>query len=439
MIIKTFTGDSAVVALKKVREEMGGAAFVLKTRQVRTRGGRPLVEITACLNRPTVAQASSTLAGSAVTETPELVLPSSDRLPASTVATDRPLQNPSIVRPVNRFRAAPVEESVPTDQPEITVVEDRPIAETAVTSKIEKPVPIVTPGAAVVTEAKVPETPDWERRLANIERKLDDLLRLKFIKTQGEEQPDNLRVVQDRIATTDLPPDYRSNLMKRLAAIVEEDQDAVEIAHQLILADLNEMIAEAPTFEAGDRVVVLGPAGSAKSTVMGKLAGRLLTQNKKITLASLDDQKMAAHDEIASYADVLGVNIIAVPENNDRDDATISLIDTPAFPSDAIGQARLIDRIERVEANHRLVVFSALTRSDDVKVLAHKMKSLKPTGLIVTMMDLTSRYGAIMAATQTLDAKLLFTTDSPAGRGLLAAPDAEMISGALIGLEVASE
>ena len=57
MVIKSFVGSSVAEALKMIRSELGPKAVVLKTRALRDResgSGRRMVEITACLERPTI-------------------------------------------------------------------------------------------------------------------------------------------------------------------------------------------------------------------------------------------------------------------------------------------------------------------------------------------------------------------------------------------------
>jgi flagellar biosynthesis protein FlhF len=62
MIIKSFVAESASAALKQIRSELGGDAVVLKTRRVRNRLGGYDVEVTACHDRPSAAQASTVIA-----------------------------------------------------------------------------------------------------------------------------------------------------------------------------------------------------------------------------------------------------------------------------------------------------------------------------------------------------------------------------------------
>lgn len=58
MLIRTFTAENATAALRRVREEMGPDAVVLKSRQTESESGRPLFEITACSDSPATTASS---------------------------------------------------------------------------------------------------------------------------------------------------------------------------------------------------------------------------------------------------------------------------------------------------------------------------------------------------------------------------------------------
>ena len=63
MVIKSYVAPSVAGALKMIRAELGSKAVVLKTRGLSAREsgvGRRMVEITACLEKPSVGALSAT-------------------------------------------------------------------------------------------------------------------------------------------------------------------------------------------------------------------------------------------------------------------------------------------------------------------------------------------------------------------------------------------
>jgi flagellar biosynthesis GTPase FlhF len=99
----------------------------------------------------------------------------------------------------------------------------------------------------------------------------------------------------------------------------------------------------------------------------------------------------------------------------------------------------LAQRIDAVHPDHRFLVFSSLTRSRDIIDLARAYKSLDPSHVIVTMTDLSSRYGSLVAAATGSGVKIAFTTNSPGGIGTVNAPDPDFIARNLLNVEVRLE
>ena len=90
--------------------------------------------------------------------------------------------------------------------------------------------------------------------------------------------------------------------------------------------------------------------------------------------------------------------------------------------------------IEAVAPTHRLAVFSALTRSRDVERQARRLMALKPTHTVVTMLDLTESWGAVLGAMAVTDTRLALTTASPSGAGTLKPPSADAFVERLLGV-----
>jgi len=383
MIIKSFTAESANAAMKKVRKEMGGDAIVLKTRQVTDRGRRPLVEITACIDKPTVAQASTILRSEAA----------------------------------GHNRLAGIERSAKSD-PSIQPAVD--------------PVPL-----------ELPAEPDHDTddRLAEIENMLESLLKRD---AAGEDEASRwgaLQMVYESLRDADFPQDFTDELLRAEVSVGSNDEDVTDHARQMLVATLSGMMVPDLKIIPGDRVLFVGPSGAGKSSVMGKLAAHLVAvDGYQVKLAGLDFQKVAAHEELAGYADLLDVPLTQLVELDAHEDTnrnTITLIDAPAVPVDPDKQAEYMAAAKRVNTTHRLAIISALTRTADIDELVAPLKALEPTHLVGTMLDQTTRYGSIIAASRALDCRIALFSDSPGGLGGLKTPDPDGLVRTLLKAEVA--
>jgi len=298
MIIKSFTAESASAALKTVRKEMGGNAVVLKTRQLTDRRGGPRVEITACLENPTVAQAS-------VLSTPD----------AS--QTGRP---------------ALLEDSV-------------------------RSAPPMEPADTGSTEAGI------YRRLDELDRKLDWLVSVERPFRSSGGAPEAVRKIHDRLHDADLPEEFVSSVLGLALSQGGAEDNIEDRVRSTLVEHLSSVMTPAVTFQPGDRVVFVGPAGSGKSSVMGKLAARLVIQEKrKVSLVSLDDRKLGAYDELCGYAEVLGATVAEQVDSGGKPEPisdAIQLIDTPGLAADEEGRRVLAARLDQIDPGYRFAVFSS--------------------------------------------------------------------------------
>ena len=194
----------------------------------------------------------------------------------------------------------------------------------------------------------------------------------------------------------------------------------------------------------GDRVLVAGPAGAGKTSVLGRIAAQLIfNQHVPVKLISLDNHKVGAMEEVAGYADLLGVDDFAAVESGavtpETDKSKVLLIDTNAMPRDAKHLAELKGRIKPLQPTYRLAVFSALMRTSDVDTYAREMAWLEPTHLVFTMTDLTRRLGSLLSATATTGLKITMLTNSSSAGTTAVAPDTESIADIILGQEVGRE
>ena len=117
--------------------------------------------------------------------------------------------------------------------------------------------------------------------------------------------------------------------VKATEAILDDLRDKVKENHikdpaeckQLLIDSIKEQMKVEETayrFENEKSVVlVIGVNGVGKTTTVGKLAGKLKSQGKKVVLAGADTFRAAAGDQLKEWANRSGVDMIGGTEGAD--------------------------------------------------------------------------------------------------------------------------
>lgn len=401
MIIKSFTAESAASALKEVRSQMGGEAVVLKTRKVVDESGRAAIEVTACLDRSSVAQSSRIL--SSRSNRVADAIRASESSEQAVVPAAEPKQTPAPVE------ASPAEPQV-----------DKRLAE------LEAKLAQLIESSSKTTVTQVTAMLDGFTKAAQQQGASEELVRLQMLLADG-----------------DVPETFSAAFLATLMPDPDSDETLTESARRALTNSLADIMEPSVTLDPGDTLIVFGPSGAGKTSMIGKLAAHLVgVEKKKVRLVSLDDVKIGAHDEIVSYAALLGVELTEPTGSNEklsRYADSVTLIDTPGLPGDDKSFAQFAERVSKVGASHRVAVFSSLTRSSDVADIAERIRVMQPTHVAMSMLDVTSRHGALIAACEATGAKLAWLAKSPAGVGTVHAPDPARLATTLIPAEVSHE
>ena len=212
------------------------------------------------------------------------------------------------------------------------------------------------------------------------------------------------------------------DVLKDLKRKVKEQhiKDPAECKELLIESIKEEMNVGETAYEFENRtsvVLVIGVNGVGKTTSIGKLAGKLKDQGKKVVLAAADTFRAAAGEQLVSWANRAGVEIISGQEGSDPGavvydaiqaakarHADVLLVDTAGRLHNKknlmaeLGKLNRIIEKEYPEAYRETLVVLDGTTGQNALAQAKEFKEVADiTGIILTKLDGTAKGGIAVA------------------------------------------
>lgn len=217
--------------------------------------------------------------------------------------------------------------------------------------------------------------------------------------------------------------------VKATEAILDDLREKVKVNHvkepaeckQLLIDSIKQQMQVGETayrFEEETSVVlVIGVNGVGKTTTVGKLAGKLKEQGKKVVIAGADTFRAAAGDQLKEWADRSGVDMIGGTEGADPGsvvyDATaaakarnadVLLVDTAGRLHNKknlmneLGKINKILEKEYPQAYRETLVVLDATTGQNALVQAKEFSDVaKISGIVLTKMDGTAKGGIAVA------------------------------------------
>lgn len=182
----------------------------------------------------------------------------------------------------------------------------------------------------------------------------------------------------------------------------EESVSALKHAIELVFR-----FAQLPTEPGSKPIMMIGPPGTGKTVTCAKLAARLVLDGKKVVLIAADPVRMMATDQLAAYAERLGVPIFEAPGADAlrdvlgrcHDEETV-IIDTPG--TNPFNLEELAYLVEMAEASSAIPVL-VLNAGRDPDETVDIAKAFRPVGakyLLATGLDIAHRLGSLLSVAQ---------------------------------------
>ena len=153
-------------------------------------------------------------------------------------------------------------------------------------------------------------------------------------------------------------------------------------------------------------VLVIGVNGVGKTTSVGKLAGQLKDQGKKVILAAADTFRAAAIEQLTEWSHRAGVEIIAQKEGSDPAAVIYDAVaaaksrNADVLICDTAGRLHnkknLMEELKKIN-RETLVVLDGTTGQNALSQAKQFMEVADVTGIILTKLDGTAKGGIAVA------------------------------------------
>ena len=228
--------------------------------------------------------------------------------------------------------------------------------------------------------------------------------------------------IEEILIMGDLGINATTSIIEDLKRKVKEQhiKNPSECKELLIESIKDEMNVGETAYEFENRtsvVLVIGVNGVGKTTSIGKLAGKLKDQGKKVVLAAADTFSAAAGEQLVSWAIRAGVEIISGQEGSDPGAvvydaiqaakarrADVLLVDTAGRLHNKknlmaeLGKLNRIIEKEYPEAYRETLVVLDGTTGQNALAQAKEFKEVADiTGIILTKLDGTAKGGIAVA------------------------------------------
>ena len=417
MKIRRYTCTNMQEALLKVKMDLGSEAVIMNSRKVRKKGimgvfSKPMIEVVAAIDD-------------------DYVRPS---------------------RPHAQMRTSPaIQDSAP-------IAYNEPVR--------EQPQVFAKPPLQPQTVVQQPAAADQKfEALESKVKSMESMLEQIYHTVKDKKNPDEALIESGREASaaneTEGIPGLRARLSeyelesKLIDKIIEKvrersgseprQEEALAVAARVMTVLLGEPdVITLRTDGRPEIVIFVGPTGVGKTTTLAKIAADFtLNKQKKVALITADTYRIAAVEQLKTYAEILNIPALIVYSPNEIQEAIKKLSDNDLILIDTAGRSHrnkvhfdeLKALVSSVGADEVYLVASANTSKHAIREILEYYSFMKNYKLLFTKLDEAPVPGVIINARYITGRPLSYTTAGQSVPDDLDVANPKAIVAGLLGLK----
>jgi len=419
-------------ALTTVKRELGRDAVILHTRTYKQGGvmgfgAQEVVEVTAGVESDVRAQR---LRQKPSRSSSQRLRTSSPGMPSKSASQD-------LAQPTSSCVSQPLAGDLIRRTYQVAKAEleqrTRAAAESAAATAAP-PAPLLAPPPSADAEQMAREMEAVKRmvgRMLASQRQRSRLTRRKGESVCGDMSDalfDHYLALLEQEVTEELAEEIIQQVRENLAPHEQHNADAVRTALSHVIAELvpadplvaSHGIEPAQTKDGRPRTIALvGPTGVGKTTTIAKLAANFrLKHNKRVGLITMDTYRIAAVEQLRTYANIIGVPLQVVVSPDELGDAVRRCSSSDVVLIDTAGRSQRDDpKLEQlagfIRAANPHEVHLCLSSTCTQKVMldaVDRFSRIRTDRIIFTKLDEAVSFGVMLNVMRKVRKRLSFVT-----------------------------
>ncbi|WP_312470814.1 flagellar biosynthesis protein FlhF [Neobacillus sp.] len=267
---------------------------------------------------------------------------------------------------------------------------------------------------------------------------------------QGNTMPSGLVTYVNRLKKQGVDEEIVEHIVSNMLKKYESMNDLADhVIEEEIISIVKEIIEKRVpksnmVNESTRMINVIGPTGVGKTTTIAKLATeQVLKQKRRVAMITTDVYRIAAVEQLKTYAGILNVPLEVVRTKDELEKALTKLAHYDLIYMDTTGRNyKEVKYRESISEflNHPLesdnyLVLSLTTKFEDMQILLNEFLKSPVQKLILTKFDETTSYGSILNIAYKYPFQLAYITNGQSVPEDITSIDATLLVRYLLGKE----
>ena len=382
MIIKKFQGKTENDAIEAAKKELGNGVVVMNVKEVKKKGffsflKSKSIEVTVALE-----------------EEPDRILP---------VKKD-------VVKPI------PEKRTVSSEKQEQVVPSSMSVSDESSNDK--------------VLEKKLDSLQNLIEKQLQKDEPQKNVVESKTIKKEDKDEVENsnvrfLKLLYNTMLENEIAETYANQIIDELDSVIKPNMPIdfmLSNVYQKMILKFEQPEGITPAKKGPKVVFFVGPTGVGKTTTIAKIASRYsVEQNKKVALFTMDTYRIAAAEQLRTYANILNVPFCIIYTTDEMQKEIEKYKDYDYIFMDTAGHSHhnekqrdamneFIMAVDPSIEKEVYLVVSATTKYKDLLSIADAYATITQYKLIFTKLDETTCLGNLLNLKLHTGAKLSYVT-----------------------------